>query len=601
MLKYKQKFMFALLITLLFFTFFVSSAFAWFSGNTPDKKGEFTASSIISYFGGGDGTETEDLEKGTYGPYLIKEPIHLYNLAWLQNRGIFNKKTYFKLAPTNGKVLDMAGFLYGSDEQQRSGAIPPIGTEDNPFIGSFDGNGMVIKNLWISSNPEEWKEQPIDISMVNVGTKIGFFGSIAQEEIGSTIIAGDAQNFVLENLEITTNIDSTQDNNSVVGLIAGFVDANVSNVGIKNGKITIDNVNATSEYSLFGEIGENAIWENGPLGTMGGNLLIDPNLEGNIFTNVLDGNVVSVPDSTEGSAYYSGTLTRSSVSGGVKSYLWYNSVVTLSPNTPSLVTQTASSTNSTSINPVAGSSCPDNFDASMWNRLQNIGQGYYIVPNILNSSSTVVNPDNNSVIPKGCIWFKPAHTGTCTVAGVMTNKGSPLYLSFYTITRNANGQITALNEVLRLVGNGNNKAVFIFNVDIPAGAQNVEYVIGRPTGSSNVAGFFYLILSGVGSSSAGGQAVKIMKVDYVYKINSQGDFVNMLADNYSQTKVSFGIEGNYNGTICFNMTDQPVSDVGIVYCTDASIVFNKLESYNKAVMSQNSPSMFPPRQEVFSG
>jgi len=91
------------------------------------------ASSISNYYAGGTGTQTD--------PYLIATPRHVYNFAWLQNNGVYPGKTYFKLQ----NDINMAGTLTGF-VGNTSGAVPPIGTDQHPFYGTFDGNGKTIKN-----------------------------------------------------------------------------------------------------------------------------------------------------------------------------------------------------------------------------------------------------------------------------------------------------------------------------------------------------------------------------------------------------------------------------------------------------------------------
>ena len=68
---------------------------AWFASGTAFGNQNLEASSVSNYFAGGDGSEDN--------PFLIKEPIHMYNLSWLQARGIFDtEKKYFKVADAEG-------------------------------------------------------------------------------------------------------------------------------------------------------------------------------------------------------------------------------------------------------------------------------------------------------------------------------------------------------------------------------------------------------------------------------------------------------------------------------------------------------------------
>src|SRR5574344_352876 len=111
---------------------------------------------LRSYFQEGTGTSDN--------PFVISRPVHFYNLTRLQNIGIFSdKKYYFSLGyDTDGdgtkefyvdnsssstqKYLDMS--LY------QTSPLLSIGNEGTLFLGDFNGNSLVIKNLSIESGPE---------------------------------------------------------------------------------------------------------------------------------------------------------------------------------------------------------------------------------------------------------------------------------------------------------------------------------------------------------------------------------------------------------------------------------------------------------------
>ena len=138
--------------------FFILTAIAlvplslgWFSSGGDEI--DFEAHAISGYFESGTGTADD--------PYIISNAYHFYNLAWLQNLGKFTSETHFELKEGIGSI-DVAGQLDGTTG--KSGAIPPIGSTQTPFIGHFDGNGVVIKNLWVSTDPADWYEQPYDVS-----------------------------------------------------------------------------------------------------------------------------------------------------------------------------------------------------------------------------------------------------------------------------------------------------------------------------------------------------------------------------------------------------------------------------------------------------
>ena len=126
----------ALLIIVISFS---AISFAWLaSGKYLNFPSSFGGSATPAYFAGGDGTEDN--------PFRITNAVHLYNLAWLQYLGYFNQREGFN----NG--LDQTYFELGKDVDMRGRAIPPIGTEEYPFIGKFNGNGKTVKNLTISNN-----------------------------------------------------------------------------------------------------------------------------------------------------------------------------------------------------------------------------------------------------------------------------------------------------------------------------------------------------------------------------------------------------------------------------------------------------------------
>ena len=61
----------------------VTASYAWFI-NSEFVEPNISGYSVAAYFGGGDGT--------TNNPFIIKNQRHLYNLAWLQYLGYFNKQ-----------------------------------------------------------------------------------------------------------------------------------------------------------------------------------------------------------------------------------------------------------------------------------------------------------------------------------------------------------------------------------------------------------------------------------------------------------------------------------------------------------------------------
>ena len=122
-----------------------TTTLCWLSlanGSRVDFPTSF-GSAKANYFESGDGSPDS--------PYLISSPVHLYNLAWLQYLGYFNKNS----ALTNGRAQSY--FKLKNDLIMTGVAIPPIGTAEYPFLGHFDGNGCVVSSLTVSNAFDDLK------------------------------------------------------------------------------------------------------------------------------------------------------------------------------------------------------------------------------------------------------------------------------------------------------------------------------------------------------------------------------------------------------------------------------------------------------------
>jgi len=105
-----------------------------------------------TYFGGGEGTSAQ--------PFLISTPTHLRNLQKLTSLGLFTTNTVFNMT---------------ADITWDSTPLLPIGSDDMPFYGTFDGKGHKITSL-IVNGYQTWD--------------IGMFGYVA--------ISGTIKNFILD-------------------------------------------------------------------------------------------------------------------------------------------------------------------------------------------------------------------------------------------------------------------------------------------------------------------------------------------------------------------------------------------------------------------
>lgn len=299
---------------------FVAVTFCWFSrGELLNFRDDF-GSAKASYFGGGDGSSEENA-------YVISSSTHFYNLAWLQYLGYFNAagganngrlQSYFKLT----KNIDMS-------ELQRNGtvsALPPIGTEQYPFIGNFNGNGHKIDKVFVSNlmsdlivRPTTYKTATDDnnnevlavygttgttTKAVNIVGLFGVTGDYGVSADAKGVVSGSNEytNKFKDSLSLPTAATASgadevyygvmkvgnlyTDNLSVksastktlVGLAAGYASASLSNVGVYRCSITV-NAGATglsdsaplSNYSLLGDYNDAVItWDEKPSGSGGG-------------------------------------------------------------------------------------------------------------------------------------------------------------------------------------------------------------------------------------------------------------------------------------------------------------------------------------------
>lgn len=580
---------FALVISTMAFT-----TTAWFS-TILHFNTDTNASSISNYYAGGTGTEDD--------PYLIATPRHVYNFSWLQNSGIYaDEKTYFKLQ----NDIDMAGALTGF-VSNTSGAIPPIGTDEYPFYGSFDGNGKTLKNLWVSSDPLDWKEKPSNFDFVNVGESIGFFGNINQKDDGDII--GEAYHFYLENFEVTTKV-----NNSYVGIVAGMVNGNLEAVGVKNAKINLGPAtqNVDSDYVLVGVLGPNVSWDDAPGDDIGGNLLVDPNSETNVFNSISYPNAVQAPDSIIGRAYYVGdaNVIQTNINTSNSRFLKFSADVIVNPNADQVIR-----TDSAPMITLNANNYTEHVTDHYWERIQYIysrrsvrtvmfGQTTYAPTinaqgrwnNPINLPSEAFAPD----APRNSIWFKPLTGGTSGLAFFRTNQGAnEESISVYHYKRE-NNRIVNLHETRFAIDKnslGNREGVY-FDFVIPQqlAVEGYEFVVGISSVSpATSAGFLYLSLSGT-DISGGENNSQVQHVDWTY-YTSSGMLENLTNPDYTPKHVHFDFAEASTGNAYFNMLDYPQNDGRVYYSNDPSIDVQNVINKTVGTSTTYNTNTFPPRQE----
>ena len=205
----------------------LTGAFSWFM--TTIKINNITGTGVTdsAYFAYGTGT-AED-------PFGITDTRHLNNLAWLQYNGQFDDDHYyFELADN----VNENGSTY---------VIPPIGTEEHPFIGVFNGNGYTINNVKITNNSSSFSDKPENITYTqNNAEIIGFFGVVGALDIEDTYSSqvNNIVDFTLDNFEVESVTENT-----LIGLAAGYVNADMSGVKVGTSTITVNGNAAKATYT----------------------------------------------------------------------------------------------------------------------------------------------------------------------------------------------------------------------------------------------------------------------------------------------------------------------------------------------------------------
>jgi hypothetical protein len=142
--------------------------------------------------------------------------------------------------PQANGVLNMTGWV-----------LPPIGTEDNPFLGAFNGNGVIISNLTTSNNfTEDIKNvaHPSSVTSISGCNNMGFFGNIGPTS-GTASDSNKVYNFYLRDNIVKTATSAT---GTYFGAAAGYVNATMENVGVISGTLNNASSNTISEYSVVG-------------------------------------------------------------------------------------------------------------------------------------------------------------------------------------------------------------------------------------------------------------------------------------------------------------------------------------------------------------
>ncbi|MCQ2911960.1 MAG: hypothetical protein MJ190_00350 [Bacilli bacterium] len=227
----------------------ISSTLAWITTSNKVSVGDASGYTQGAYFARGRGTSDD--------PYILNAPIHLYNLAWLQEMGKFNVlsggkygQVYFEMEAD----IDVTGTEYQK--------LPPIGTKENPFLGNFDGKGHTISGVKtcnaLGSGDNAILRKPSSVTTLETVNIMGVFGVVGSYE-GSPATAtyntsvNEIKNFNIKNYTVVSSSP-----NLLVGAVAGYINGNVEGVTVSsegNG-ITFDVGNTVSKLGTFDNLSD---------------------------------------------------------------------------------------------------------------------------------------------------------------------------------------------------------------------------------------------------------------------------------------------------------------------------------------------------------
>ena len=224
----------------------IAAVFAWFT-NGELIEPDTTGSSVSAYFGGGDGSSGK--------PFIIKSQRHLYNLAWLQYLGQFNKAGTGNTPDSKKSTMTQYYFSLEADLDMSAyneiyQYLPPIGTEDNPFVGTLYGNGHSISNLISTNEFVRFKRHPSKVVgpgdpadegqtnfKANIVGFIGAIGTITGMQNSNLTVSKEANELSRIGLD-TTRVDTVA-STTLVGVVAGYVNGTISDVGVVDGKLNV--------------------------------------------------------------------------------------------------------------------------------------------------------------------------------------------------------------------------------------------------------------------------------------------------------------------------------------------------------------------------
>ena len=211
---------------------------AWLSGAKTEVDMNSAHGGVVSqYFHCGSGTEQD--------PYVITRPVHLYNLTQLYKlkpEEFATNNIHYQVGydlDGNSNTLEVYEYENGVFQEDicttldmTDQPIIPIGNATNPFVGKFDGSGIIIDNLTVADSG---------------ASDLGFFGYVDE--------GAEIHDIYLDNLTIDTNgaVAGHSHEHANTGYIAGHIEDALcfTNVYVNHASLT-GTGNVNNDWGYFG-------------------------------------------------------------------------------------------------------------------------------------------------------------------------------------------------------------------------------------------------------------------------------------------------------------------------------------------------------------
>ena len=238
----------------------------------------------------GKGTEAE--------PFILKTADHL---AWFRDYVNIGKTSACAKIADDVEAIDMSTVCHAADAATNTKELSwdPIGNSDNKYQGTFDGNGKMIRNLYINSTIryKGFFGYAVDCRIKNItfdNAKVK-----TTDVYGTGILAGAFEKGTIENIKILANcsVEGTENTGGIAGAGAGNI-INCENRAMVNGTNKVGGIvgncydNTISSCANYGAVTGTGYAVGGMVGYFNSGTMQNSANYGDISGDALLGNLI---------------------------------------------------------------------------------------------------------------------------------------------------------------------------------------------------------------------------------------------------------------------------------------------------------------------